>query len=104
MLENTAKEYVKFELDLFWAVKSGQNPVEIFKASPGRFFAWHVKDMASNKSMTEVGSGTIDFKDIFKHSKEAGALHYYVEQDKCPADPLISVEKSIKYLKNDFNF
>lgn len=45
LLKECDKNLVSFELDLFWAVTAGHNPVDIFKQHPGRFKMWHVKDM-----------------------------------------------------------
>jgi sugar phosphate isomerase/epimerase len=90
---------VKMELDLAWATKGGQDPVELFKQNPGRFPLWHVKDLdASFQNILPVGSGTIDFKRIFEASQTAGLQYYFVEHD-LPKDPWGSIEKSIVELK-----
>lgn len=101
LLNNTSKDTVKFELDLYWATKAGHDPVELFKANPGRYPLWHVKDMDNtpNQAFTEVGNGTIDFKRIFKESKTAGLKYFFVEQDMTPGDPFDSITKSIAYVK-----
>jgi sugar phosphate isomerase/epimerase len=97
ILENTDKNLVKMELDLYWIVKAGADPLAYFKKHPGRFPLWHVKDMANTpqKEFAEVGTGTIDFGSLFKHRKTAGLRHYYVEQDVCKRPPLESVKISI---------
>ena len=59
----------------------------------------HVKDMKKGGEMTEVGSGTIDWKKIFSHSSEAGIQHYFVEHDE-PKSPFDSIRTSYQYLKN----
>ena len=70
ILANTDKDLVKMELDLAWATKANQDPVELFKQHPGRFPLWHVKDRDKNKKNTaEVGSGIVDFKRIFANAK-----------------------------------
>ncbi len=90
---------VKMELDLAWAVKGGQDPVELFKKYPGRFPLWHVKDLdASHENILPVGSGTIDFKKIFAASDTAGLKYYFIEHDM-PKDPWDSIQKSIVTLK-----
>jgi len=101
LLNNTNKDNVKFELDLYWASKAGHDPVELFKANPGRYPLWHVKDMdnTDKKAFTEVGNGTIDFKRIFKESKKAGLDYFFVEQDMTSGDPFDSITKSIAYVK-----
>jgi sugar phosphate isomerase/epimerase len=90
---------IKMELDLIWAIKGGQDPVELFKKYPGRFPLWHVKDLDStHEIILPVGSGTIDFKRIFAASELAGLQYYFIEHDM-PKDPWESIQKSIVYLR-----
>lgn len=85
ILSQTDKKLVKMELDLGWTLKAGKDPVALFKANPGRFHLWHVKDMdAKFEHILEVGAGTFDFKHIFDHAKESGMRNYFVEQDGAP--------------------
>lgn len=99
ILSNTNKELVKMELDLAWATKANQDPLELFKQHPGRFPLWHVKDLDKNtKNPTEVGSGYIDFKRIFDHAKNSGMKYFFVEQDAAP-QPLQNVTVSYNNLK-----
>lgn len=83
LLQETDKKLVDFELDLYWVVHSGNDPVEMFKANPGRFTMWHVKDMDKSKAEwnTEIGEGSINFKSIFAEAKLSGMKHFYVEQE-----------------------
>ena len=99
ILNHTDKDLVKMELDLAWATKAKQDPVELFKLHPGRYPLWHVKDL-DKKTMepTEVGSGFIDFKRIFDNAKESGMKYFFVEQDGAP-HPLEDVTNSYNYLK-----
>jgi sugar phosphate isomerase/epimerase len=101
LLNNTDKDLVKMELDLYWVAKAKQDPIAMFEKNPGRFPLWHVKDMDNtpDQAFAEVGSGTIDFKKIFSHAKTAGMKYFFVEQDKCPGSPFDSITKSIGYIK-----
>ncbi|MBC7868049.1 MAG: sugar phosphate isomerase/epimerase [Gloeobacteraceae cyanobacterium ES-bin-316] len=83
LLKETDANLLKMEMDIYWVVSAGYDPIEIFKANPGRFPMLHVKDMDKiNKKMnTEIGTGSIDFKKIFKTAKLAGVKHFYVEQE-----------------------
>ncbi len=103
LLENTDKNLVKFELDLYWASRAGQDPLTLFDRHPGRFPLWHVKDMdkSEGRNITEVGHGSIDFKRIFAQSKKSGLQYFFVEQDICPGDPFDSITQSISYLKKN---
>jgi sugar phosphate isomerase/epimerase len=103
LIKETDPKLVKMELDIYWAVKAGYNPIALFKASPGRYTLWHVKDMdnTEKKYFTEVGGGIINFKDIFDNAKLSGMEHFFVEQDVCPGPPLESIAKSISYIKKN---
>ncbi|MGY4536322.1 sugar phosphate isomerase/epimerase [Mucilaginibacter sp. UYNi724] len=103
LLSETDAKHVKMELDLAWAVKAGKNPVDLFKANPGRFPLWHVKDLdASRENILPVGNGTIDFKPIFAAAKIAGMQSFFVEHDM-PKDPFASINSSIKYINKNLN-
>jgi hypothetical protein len=39
----TDKTLVDFEMDLYWVVRAGHDPLQLFKEHPGRFKMWHVK-------------------------------------------------------------
>ncbi|SFD72369.1 Sugar phosphate isomerase/epimerase [Thermophagus xiamenensis] len=98
MLRNTDPEKVFFQLDLYWIIEGGKDPIDYFKNYPGRFILWHVKDEK------ELGaSGKVDFERIFSAADQAGVNYLIVEVEKYNYDPLESVEKSLLYLqKADF--
>jgi len=99
ILNHTDKDLVKMELDLAWATKAKQDPVELFKLHPGRYPLWHVKDLDKVKmEPAEVGSGVVDFKRIFANAKESGMKYFFVEQDGAP-EPFEDVTHSYNYLK-----
>jgi sugar phosphate isomerase/epimerase len=99
ILNNTDKDLVKMELDLGWATKAKQDPIELFKLHPGRYPLWHVKDLdKTTMQPTEVGKGVVDFKRIFDNAKESGMKYFFVEQDGAP-HPLEDVTNSYNYLK-----
>jgi len=102
LLHNTDANLVKFEMDIYWVVRAGYKPVELFKKHPGRFPFWHVKDMdkADKTKNTEVGNGTVDFKTIFANAKLAGVKHYIVEQENnYVPDIYASIKTSCSYTK-----
>jgi len=103
LLAETDKSMVQFEMDLYWVVRSGNDPVALFEKHPGRFVMWHVKDMdkANNTINTEVGNGKIDFKSIYKHAAQAGLKHLIVEQENFAIDPFESIKKSFDYVNHN---
>ncbi len=102
LLKGTQKDLVNYEMDLYWVIFSGEKPEEWFNKYPGRFPMWHVKDIskAASRESTEVGAGTVDFKDIFKHKKEAGFVNFFVEQEAfANMPPAQAIEADYKYVK-----
>ncbi|HEX8545352.1 MAG TPA: sugar phosphate isomerase/epimerase, partial [Cytophagaceae bacterium] len=91
---------VGFEMDLYWVVSGGENPVALFKKYPNRFPLWHVKDMDKVKKVsTEVGNGRIDFKTIFANAKLAGLDVPVVEQEDFTGTSIDSAKTCLVNLK-----
>ena len=105
LLAETDPALVSLELDLYWAVRGGQDPVAMFARSPGRFRLFHVKDMtdrADTQAMAPVGEGEIDFAAIFAAAPQAGTEHYFVEHDNAaefPGGSLASITTSYRNLR-----
>ena len=100
LLAETDPKLVQLEVDLYWIVKGGQDPLAYFARWPGRFPMVHVKDSGPppDHRMVEVGAGKIDFKRIFAQRDQAGIQHFFVEHDE-PADAFVSIRASYEYLK-----
>lgn len=98
-------DLVTMELDLFWASKAGQDPVEMFNKYPGRFQLLHMKDMRTNEEpfynvykedVCSVGEGVIDFKRILAAKETAGTKYLFVEDDnQGNGKPFEGIETSI---------
>ncbi|HQG57244.1 MAG TPA: TIM barrel protein, partial [Bacteroidales bacterium] len=95
MLQNTDPSKVLFEIDLYWCVEGGADPVEYFNKYPGRFELWHIKDEA------EVGaSGKMDFAKIWAASAISGMKYGIVEVERYNYDQFTSCQKSLEFLNN----
>lgn len=98
LLAHTDPDLVAMQLDIGWAIQAGQDPLAMFKKSPGRFELWHVKDMSDidllpagadegkrmqlgARSIVPLGLGDIDYKPIFEAASLSGMKHFCVEQD-----------------------
>ena len=81
LLEHSDPKFVNFQMDLYWVVKAGADPVAYFEKYPGRFKIWHVKDMDDQGRFAPVGEGSIDFKKILAQKEASGMEYYMVEQD-----------------------
>jgi len=109
MLADLDKDLVTMEIDLFWTIKAGKDPVEIFKKYPGRFQLFHMKDMFVKQppaftttrisDFAPVGAGLIDFKKILAAKKIAGMKYMIVEQDSSrEGKPFDDIQTSINNL------
>jgi sugar phosphate isomerase/epimerase len=100
LLKNTDASLVDFELDIYWAVKAGQDPLKIISEQGKRIACCHVKDAspAPELAMMDVGAGTIDFKTILAKGRKAGLKHWYIEHDD-PKDDVASITASAAALK-----
>lgn len=96
LLAETDPDLVAMQLDIGWASVAGQNILQMFAKTPGRFELWHVKDARGIRLMTPrmteqerqraamlvpVGEGEIDYQAIFAGAAQAGLKHFCVEQD-----------------------
>jgi len=100
LMHETDPALVFFQMDIYWAVSGGADPLALIARYPGRFKMFHVKDGKppyTDASQTDLGQGTIDFKPIFGKTK--GIEHYFMESDSA-ADPMLFAEAGYKYLAN----
>jgi sugar phosphate isomerase/epimerase len=99
LLEQCNPEWVNFQMDLFWVTKANASALAYFEKYPGRFKAWHVKDMDKEGKFAPVGTGTIDFKSILAQKEKSGMEFYMVEQDLTfGLDPMEAIKISHKGL------
>jgi sugar phosphate isomerase/epimerase len=100
LLDATAPETVKLQVDTYWVHAGGEDPAEFIRKLHKRCPIIHLKDRAPDGSFAEVGSGTFDFDAILAAAKGVGAAAVIVEQDSCPRDPFDCIAVSLKYLKS----
>lgn len=105
---------VSLEMDTFWTVAGGADPVELLDAYPRLYRLMHVKDMSKQvrftqggnmqdmmalmPAITPDGTGILDLPRILGHAKKNGVEHFYVEQDLA-ADPPAQLGTSIRNLR-----
>lgn len=103
LLANTDPELVHMEMDIFWVVRAGQNPIEILEKHKGRYKFVHIKDRDKTQTNlnTEIGKGSIDFKSIIPQAKKAGVKYFIMEQENyLNIDPYVSIKESADYIKS----
>lgn len=104
MMKNTDAALVDFEMDIYWVVTGGQDPIEWLKKYPGRFKLCHIKDRIKgakdNNASCVLGTGSIDFPPILKEAKKHGMQYYIVEHERYDdGTPLECVKADAAYMK-----
>ena len=108
LLRLTDPALVTMEMDLAWVVTAGADPVKYLKKHAERISLLHVKEVRKDFTVTadrldaqttEVGSGKIDWKRLFKAMDPERIRHYFVEQENFERAPLQSVKISFDYLQ-----
>ena len=99
LLSATDRDLVDFELDVFWVVRGGGDPLDYLTRHRGRFPMLHVKDSAGppTHAQTDVGKGVIDYRRIIEVATAQGARHLFVEHDE-PRDPMAFARASHDHL------
>jgi len=111
LLDRTDPVLVGLEVDVFWVSAAGLDPVEFLNRHAARVRLLHLKDKSRKMSVIfdeskakpsdfkEVGNGSLDFPAILRAAGRAGAVHYFVEQDHTPGDPVQSLRVSYQHLR-----
>jgi len=107
LIQNTDPSLVDFEMDIYWVVTAGQDPVKWFEKYPNRFRLCHIKDRKKNIPLTDreesvdLGKGSIDFRNILKVAKQKGMEYFIVEQEKYEGTtPLAAAKADADYMKD----
>ena len=114
LLTHCDPKLVNMEMDIFWAVYAGVDPLQYWQRYPGRFPLLHIKDLYKDVAVNPdedpspggpnpfapVGKGKIDWARIFAHVGKAGTKHIFVEQDFCNMPPLEAIKISFHFVKN----
>jgi len=94
-----------WQVDVAWLVRGHVDPKEWIRRYQSRITAAHVKDIAppgqneDQDGWADVGSGTLDWRDLWRTCREAGARWMVVEHDK-PADPAETARASFAFLRH----
>ncbi|MDB5230170.1 MAG: sugar phosphate isomerase/epimerase [Chitinophagaceae bacterium] len=105
MMQNTDPSLVDFEMDIYWVVTAGQDPIAWINKYPNRFKLAHIKDRQKNVPLTEkknvsvvLGTGEINFPAIIKAGKSLDYL--IVEQEAYEGTtPLAAAKGDAEYMK-----
>jgi sugar phosphate isomerase/epimerase len=98
LLQATDASLVKIELDVYWVAYAGLDPVAYLHALGNRVVLLHLKDMAADRSMTEVGMGILNMQQICAFA-QIGGLWGIVEHDHPQIPSLESAQISLEYFR-----
>jgi sugar phosphate isomerase/epimerase len=108
LAKQTEPGVVDFQMDIFWVVHGGGNPVELFAKYPGRFPSTHLKDMRKGTSVGEptgdapddtsvaLGEGMLDIPGVLRAANQAGATLHFIEDEHPQSEK--QIPRSLEYL------
>ena len=94
LLERTDPESVDWQMDIFWTVHGGADPVRYLNEVGGRVTSVHVKDRTASGEMMAIGDGAIDFGALIPLAERMGLRHAFVENDRPGDDPVGNIRRS----------
>ncbi len=109
LAKETKPDLVSFEMDVFWVVYPGADPVKLLEKYPGRWLFMHVKDLrkgartgvytgkADLKDDVAIGTGQVDWPAVLRAASKSGVRHYFIEDESPTVEEQIPV--SLKYLE-----
>lgn len=106
LMDNTDPASVDYQMDIFWVVTPGADPIAYFNKYPGRWKSCHVKDREKDApagegdASTIIGTGSIDYPKVLAAAKATGMEYYIVEQEKyANSTPMDSARADAEYMK-----
>jgi sugar phosphate isomerase/epimerase len=105
----TDPKFVHFQMDVFWIVHAGQDPLKLFEKYGHRWIAMHLKDMkngartglfnghAEKSAFVPVGQGQIDIPAVVQAAHKVGIKWFFIEDES--AAPEAGIPQSVAYLQ-----
>lgn len=92
MMRLCDKRYVTFEMDFFWFLYAGQDPVRWLRRYPKRFELAHLKELrkdvsgswhgvAPDDTSVALGKGVISWPELLRTAVENGCKKFYIEDE-----------------------
>jgi sugar phosphate isomerase/epimerase len=108
-LITSTDEHVTYEMDVFWVVRGGGDPVALLQRYGSRVRLMHLKDIrrgtatgvttgeAPDETSVALGTGMIDWPPVMKAAVTAGVKWYFIEDEHPQAAK--QIPQSIAYLQ-----
>jgi sugar phosphate isomerase/epimerase len=109
MMAETRPDLVNFEMDIFWIVHAGQDPVKLFDKYGSRFQLTHLKGMKESTPTglltgksdvtndVPLGQGKIELVPILQAAEKAGVKWNFIEDESPTAEE--QIPQSLRYLE-----
>jgi sugar phosphate isomerase/epimerase len=109
LFQETNPKYVNYEMDIFWIVFPGQDPVKLLEKYSHRWQLMHLKDMRKGtqtgaltggtdvKNDAALGQGLMDLPAILSAAKKVGVKWYFIEDESPWSEK--QLPESLKYLE-----
>ena len=91
LAQETNPELVNFEMDVWWVVQPGQDPVKLLRKYPTRFLLMHLKE-----GNLALGTGRIDWPAVLTAAAAVGVKHYFIEDESPNVESNLPI--TIRYL------
>ena len=100
---------VKFELDTFWSIIAGADPLVLLQKYPDRFDLIHLKDLrpdipvsftgqAADETSVPLGAGVVNFPALLREAVKQKVKLYFIEDEAKEA--IDQIPESLVYLKS----
>lgn len=105
LMENTDAKLVDFEIDLYWVLTAGEDPIRWLQKYPNRFTHCHLKDrenlpLDQEDASIDLGKGILNIPEVLKVAENNGLKHIIIEQERYPiAEPLEATRANSNYLR-----
>jgi sugar phosphate isomerase/epimerase len=92
---------VDLQIDIYWALSAGADPVDLIRGNAGRVPTLHAKELAAGAegNDTTIGDGVTDWAAVLAAAKEAGTQWFIVEQEDSPEDIYQDIRRSLTNLR-----
>jgi sugar phosphate isomerase/epimerase len=110
LVTETKPEFVSYEMDVFWIVHPGQDPVKLLTKYGDRFKLMHLKGMKDSTPTglltgksdpandVALGEGKIDYSPILGAAAKVGARWYFIEDESPTSEQ--QIPESLRYLEH----
>ncbi|HET9055285.1 MAG TPA: sugar phosphate isomerase/epimerase [Chitinophagaceae bacterium] len=104
LMKGTDASLVDFEMDIYWVITAGQDPLAWVKKYPDRFKLCHIKDRLANttdeSASCTLGTGIINYASILPIIKKQGMQYFVVEQERYDGTtPLQAIRDNAAFMR-----